>query len=106
MNHSFIRERITELRIKKDVSENKMSLELGYSKSYIQSISSGKSLPSMGEFISICDYLEVTTKDFFDTEINEPQKISRLFCYAKTLSPERLDILIDVAQQFCHSVKT
>lgn len=105
MNHSFIRERITELRIKKDVSENRMSLELGHSKSYIQSISSGKSLPSLGEFISICDYLEVTPKDFFDNEIDEPQRINRLFCYAKTLSPESLDILIDVAQQFCHSVK-
>ena len=50
MNEKFIRERITELRIQKNISEYKMSLDLGHSKSYIQSISSGKALPSMSEF--------------------------------------------------------
>ena len=55
MNETFIRERITELRIQKNISEYKMSLDLGHSKSYIQSISSGKALPSMSEFLYICD---------------------------------------------------
>lgn len=53
MNDSFIRERISNLRLKKGVSEYKMSLDLGHSKSYIQSISSGKSLPSLTEFLYI-----------------------------------------------------
>ena len=46
MNEDFIRKRITQLRIQKNVSEYKMSFDLGHSKSYIQSISSGKALPS------------------------------------------------------------
>ena len=36
MDENFIRERLTQLRLKKNVSEYKMSLDLGHSKSYIQ----------------------------------------------------------------------
>lgn len=71
MNETFIRERITELRIQKNISEYKMSLDLGHSKSYIQSISSGKALPSMSEFLYICDYLEITPKEFSHTSHTE-----------------------------------
>ena len=35
MDENFIRERITQLRLKKNVSEYKMSYDLGHSKSYI-----------------------------------------------------------------------
>ena len=100
MNETFIRDRITQLRMQRNVSEYKMSLELGHSKSYIQSISSGKSLPSLSEFISICNYLEVTPKEFFDTELADPQRTHRLFAYANSLSPDTFDLLIDVAKQF------
>ena len=41
VDEAFIQNRISELRTKKGVSEYKMSLDLGHSKSYIQSISSG-----------------------------------------------------------------
>ena len=60
MEKKFIGDRITELRIKKNVSEYQMSLDLGKNKSYIQSISSGRSLPTMENFLEICEYLEVT----------------------------------------------
>ena len=56
MDEKFISERITELRLKKDVSEYQMSLDLGKNKSYIQNISSGRSLPSMSQFYEICRY--------------------------------------------------
>ncbi len=37
----YLRERITELRSQKGISEHRLSLELGKSGSYIRSISSG-----------------------------------------------------------------
>ena len=49
MDGNYIRDRISEIRTKKNISEYKMSLDLGHSKSYIQSISSGKSLPSLSD---------------------------------------------------------
>ena len=69
MDSKFISERISILRTKKNVSEYRMSTDLGHSKSYIQSISSGRSMPSMSEFLYICEYLGVTPKEFFDDSI-------------------------------------
>ena len=47
MDIEFIRERITQLRLQKGVSEYKMSYDLGHSRGYINNISSGKTLPSI-----------------------------------------------------------
>lgn len=99
MDTNFVRERISYLRTRKNISEYKMSLDLGHSKSYIQSISSGKALPSMSEFLSICDYLGVTPKEFFDTENEEPIKLRQLYKTAQNLSPEDIDALISVAER-------
>ena len=50
-----------------------MSTDLGHSNSYIHSIACGKALPSMGEFLYICEYLGVTPREFFDDEMPAPQ---------------------------------
>ena len=68
MDANYVRERITQLRMKKGVSEYKMSLELGHSRSYIQGIASGRSLPSMSEFLQIWEYFEISPQEFFDEE--------------------------------------
>ena len=51
MDTQFVRDRITQLRLKKGVSEYQMSYDLGHSRSYVYNISSGKSLPPMAEFL-------------------------------------------------------
>ena len=76
MDADFVRERITQLRLQKDVSEYKMSYDLGHSRGYINNISSGKTLPSMTEFFAICDYFEITPVEFFDAKTANP-KLSR-----------------------------
>ena len=68
IDENFIRERIAQLRIKKGVSEYKMSLDLGHKKGYIQGITSGNSLPPMSEFLKICKYLKVTPAEFFNEQ--------------------------------------
>ena len=54
----FVRSRITELRVKKDVSEHKMSLDLDKSGSYIRGITSGASMPSVKELFNIIAYFD------------------------------------------------
>ena len=76
MDVEFVRKRITQLRLQKDVSEYKMSYDLGHSRGYINNISSGKTLPSMTEFFAICDYFEISPAEFFDTKTANP-KLSR-----------------------------
>ena len=63
---TYVRERITDLRTQKDVSEHRMSLELGKSGSYIRGITSGAGLPSLREVFNIMAYLEVSPSEFFD----------------------------------------
>ena len=99
MDEAFVRNRISELRLKKGISEYKMSLDLGHSKSYIQSISSGKALPSFSEFLYICEYLGVTPKDFFDAEVVEPQAISNLTNLARQLTIEDIEALVSMAKR-------
>lgn len=41
MNEDFIRKRITQLKLYKDVSEYQMSYDLGHSRGYVYNISSG-----------------------------------------------------------------
>ena len=99
MDDRFVRNRISELRTKKGVSEYKMSLDLGHSKSYIQSISSGKALPSFSEFLFICDYLGVTPKEFFDADTKEPQLVCKLTELARNLTTDDLAALITMAER-------
>jgi transcriptional regulator with XRE-family HTH domain len=72
MYSSYVRDRITQLRLQKGVSEYKMSYDLGHSKGYINNISSGKSLPSMAEFFAICEYFQITPIQFFDGSVQNP----------------------------------
>lgn len=94
MDEEFIRNRITELRLKKGVSEYQMSLALGQNRSYIQGISSGRSLPSMAQFLKICDYFEITPLQFFDTEAVNPQLIRKAMDGMRKLKDEDLIMLI------------
>ncbi len=99
MDLQFIRDRISVLRTKKNVSEYRMSTDLGHSKSYMQSISSGRSMPSLVEFLYICEYLGVTPREFFDEDIKEPQLVQKLYELTRKMSQEDLDVLISTAER-------
>lgn len=96
MDVSFIRDRITQLRLQKGVSEYKMSMDLGHSKSYIQSISSGKSLPSLPELLYICDYFDIEPAEFFDLNIEEPKSIKDILTESKKLNSEDLKLILNL----------
>lgn len=102
MDESFIRKRISELRMEKHISEYKMSLDLGHSKSYIQSISSGRSLPSMSEFLyicEICEYFGISPKEFFDDGCSSPLLLSELSEAAEQLTDADIRLLITLARR-------
>lgn len=61
-----LRERITRLRVQKNVSEHRMSLDLGKSGSYIRSITSGSALPSVRELFNLIAYFDMTPAEFFN----------------------------------------
>ncbi len=90
MESDYIAKRITELRLKKGVAEHRMSLELGHSRSYMQGISSGRALPSMTEFLAICEYLGVSPRDFFEEDNINPPLLQETLDKLKTLSESDL----------------
>lgn len=94
MDEEFIRNRITELRLKKGISEYQLSLELGQNRGYIQAISSGRALPSMKQFLNICEYFEITPLQFFDDTENTPQLVRKALDGIRTLSDDDLIILL------------
>lgn len=105
MDEQYIRDRITALRIQKGVSEYKMSIDLGHSKGYIQGISSGRALPSMSEFLYICDYLNVSPQQFFDSASEYPAAVNELLKYIIQLPTDSIDVLLAVAKKFISSNK-
>ena len=87
-----MRDRISQLRLQKGVSEYKMSYDLGHSRGYIYNISSGKSLPPMREFFAICEYFGITPVEFFDDKIKHPELIQKALDGLKSLDDS--DILM------------
>ena len=96
MTDSFIRERITQLRIKKGVSEYQMSYDLGHSRGYVYNISSGKALLPMKEFLAICDYFEITPQQFFDESTDTPELIQKAINGMRQLDESDLIMLLSI----------
>lgn len=99
MYEAFVRERITQLRLKKGVSEYQMSYDLGHSRGYIYNISSGKSLPPMSEFFSICDYFNITPAEFFDDGKSNPALIQEAISGLSQLSDEDVLLVLNLVNR-------
>ncbi len=74
---NFVKDRMTQLRLRKGVSEYQMSYDLGHSRGYVYNISSGKALPPLKEFFAICDYFDLTPQQFFDNSSPNPELIQK-----------------------------
>ena len=70
--------RLAQLRENKGVSARDMSLSIGQNPGYINNIETGKALPSMSGFFYICEYLQLSPKDFFDIDAKNPEKLNEL----------------------------
>lgn len=100
MDTDFISRRITELRLKKGVSEYQMSMDMGHSRGYIQNIISGRAMPSMAEFLYLCEYLDVTPSAFFDEGVENPALLQKAVDEMRTLSDRDLLILLGLIERF------
>lgn len=100
MDTDFVRKRITQLRMEKGVSEYQMSLDMGHSRSYIQSIVSGKSLPSMTEFLYMCEYLGVTPSAFFDEQMKNPALLQKAIDEMQSLPDKDILSLLSLIERF------
>ena len=93
-------ERLASLRIAKNVSAREMSLALGQNSSYINRIENQNAFPSMQAFFYICEYLEITPRDFFDIELPAPDKLHEIIPVLGQLNREQLETVLAVANGF------
>lgn len=96
MEYSDFALRLARLREKKGVSARNMSLSLGQNAGYIHNIENGKSRPSITGFFYICEYLDVSPAEFFETESRNPQKINEILKDLKKLNDKQLDTISDL----------
>jgi transcriptional regulator with XRE-family HTH domain len=96
MDERFIRDRITQLRLRKGVSEYQMSYDLGHSRGYVYNISSGKALPPVKELFAICDYFNITPSQFFDEGAQNPELIQKAVDGMKKLSEKDMKLVISL----------
>ena len=94
MYENLIPQRITELRKQKGVSARDMSLSLGQANNYINNIENKKALPSMQAFFSICDYLGVTPREFFDDGNQNPKAMRKFIKEGGKLSDENMALIL------------
>ena len=96
MYEKFVRDRITQLRLQKGVSEYQMSYDLGHSRSYVYNISSGKALPPLKEFFAICEYFDITPQQFFNENEQNPELIQKALTGMKRLSEDDMLMLLGI----------
>ena len=82
--------RLSELRNQKNLSARDMSLTIGQAQGYINSIENKNSMPSWQGFFFICEFLKISPKAYFDTEVKSPHKLDDLVLDLKTLNDEQL----------------
>lgn len=99
MYEDFIPERLTQLRIKKNISAREMSLKIGQSENYINMIENKRSFPSMQTFLYICDYLGITPGQFFDGDNTNPMLLDQVTNTLKRVDDDTLTHIFALAEK-------
>lgn len=90
--------RLAQLRNKKGVSARDMSLSIGQNAGYINSIESGKAFPSMAVFFYICEYLQISPRDFFDGDSKNPEKLNEIIANLQKLDDNQLNSISEIVR--------
>lgn len=98
MHKKEFAERLYKLRVQKNVSAREMSLDIGQNDSYINRIENSRTLPSMQAFFYICEYLNISPEDFFNTDNQYPAKINEILNELYKLNNEQLDVVLTVSK--------
>lgn len=81
-----------------------MSYDLGHSRSYINNITSGKSLPSMSEFFAICDYFKITPSEFFDQEQKNPELVNKALSKFQQLDEPDMLLVLSILNRLLNNL--
>lgn len=96
----FLADRITELRMRKGVTEARMSSDLGRGRSYINRITTGRGYPGYEELLRICTYLGVTPGRFFGDSSGYCRRLQELAGKMEKLDARELEAVEEMVNCF------
>jgi len=98
-NEQLFIKRLAELRQKQGISARDMSKSINQNVNYINTVEHGKITPSLKAFFGICEFLNITPKDFFDVGNSQPERLNALIETLKKLDDESLNLIAGVADK-------
>lgn len=90
--------RLSKLRMAKGVSARDMSLSIGQNAGYINSIETGKSMPSLMGMFYICEYLDITPSELFDEDSTNPVRMKKIIEDMKKLDDNQLNVIHELVK--------
>jgi len=105
LEENYIPVRLAQLRTQRGISARDMSLSMGQDETYIDKIEQKKSIPCMEEFLSICEFLKVTPREFFDEENLNPALLNQLVKELIPLSSTALEDLLTLLSDGREKIK-
>ncbi len=98
MTKDYIRNRIANIRIAKNISARKLSLELGMSSEYVNQVENGRLTPSLDFILNFCDYFKLSVSEFFDEANAYPVENKELLNELGKLTPNEIAEIINIVK--------
>lgn len=95
--------RLSKLREQKNVSARKMSIDMCLNPGYINNVETKHVLPSMSIFFQICEYLNISPKEFFDDETTHPEELRLLIDNLKKLNEKQFRDIASIVEDLAKS---
>ena len=105
MNKEQFADRLGELMAENNRTARDISLNIGQNSGYVNSILNKRAYPSMDVFFKICDELNITPVDFFDTDTRYPEMLNRIIPYLKELRQDQLENITLIVEAICKNNK-
>ena len=87
-------DRLAKLRNKNGISARDLSLSIGQNSHYINHIENHYSYPSMQTFFYICEYLNITPREFFDLDFDDPKQVKALADHISRINCESQKLML------------
>lgn len=101
MYEDFVASKVIQLRKQKKISAREMSLAIGQNVNYINRIEKKLSLPSLQGLFYICEYCNISPKEFFEdttTPLPISYKLQNALEILSKLDDEQLELVLSVAK--------
>lgn len=95
--------RLSRLREQKKVSARKMSIDLCLNPGYINKIESQCVLPSMPIFFQICEYLNISPKEFFDDSTEHPEELREVIDNLQKLTDKQFNNIASIIEDLANT---